>query len=49
MPRATAVQQYPSRHEPGHLDQDGFLTIVDRYSRVAKIGGKMISLGAIRG
>ena len=28
----------------GRLDADGFLTIVDRYSRFAKIGGEMISL-----
>jgi acyl-[acyl-carrier-protein]-phospholipid O-acyltransferase/long-chain-fatty-acid--[acyl-carrier-protein] ligase len=35
--------------DKGHLDQDGFLTIVDRYSRFAKIAGKMIGLGAIRG
>ncbi len=33
--------------DKGHLDKDGFLTIVDRYSRFAKIGGEMISLGAI--
>ena len=33
--------------DKGHLDRDGFLTIVDRYSRFAKIGGEMISLGAI--
>src|SRR5690606_5780026 len=33
--------------DKGHLDQDGFLTIVDRYSRFAKIGGEMISLGAV--
>lgn len=30
--------------DKGHLDQDGFLTIVDRYSRFAKLGGEMISL-----
>ncbi|WP_428634034.1 acyl-[ACP]--phospholipid O-acyltransferase [Sedimenticola sp.] len=35
--------------DKGHLDSDGFLTIVDRYSRFAKIGGEMISLGAIEG
>jgi len=33
--------------DKGHIDNDGFLTIVDRYSRFAKIGGEMISLGAI--
>jgi len=33
--------------DKGHLDKDGFLTIVDRYSRFAKIGGEMISLTAI--
>src|SRR5690606_4630739 len=33
--------------DKGHLDEDGFLTIVDRYSRFAKIGGEMISLGAV--
>ena len=35
--------------DKGHLDEDGFLTIVDRYSRFAKVGGEMISLGAIEG
>jgi len=33
--------------DKGKLDNDGFLTIVDRYSRFAKLGGEMISLGAI--
>ncbi|RAX57485.1 acyl-[ACP]--phospholipid O-acyltransferase [Helicobacter monodelphidis] len=33
--------------DKGHLDNDGFLYIVDRYSRFAKIGGEMISLGGI--
>lgn len=30
--------------DKGKLDSDGFLTIVDRYSRFAKIAGEMISL-----
>lgn len=33
--------------DKGHTDEDGFLTVVDRYSRFAKIGGEMISLGAV--
>lgn len=33
--------------DKGHLDADGFLTIVDRYSRFAKPGGEMISLTAV--
>ena len=33
--------------DKGHLDKDGYLVIVDRYSRFAKIGGEMISLGAV--
>jgi len=33
--------------DKGHLDEDGFLIIVDRYSRFAKLGGEMISLTAV--
>ncbi|MDF1881333.1 AMP-binding protein [Sulfurimonas sp. MAG313] len=33
--------------DKGHLDKDGYLFIVDRYSRFAKLGGEMVSLGSI--
>ena len=33
--------------DKGKLDEDGFLTLIDRYSRMAKLGGEMISLGAV--
>ncbi len=33
--------------DKGHIDADGYLFIVDRYSRFAKLGGEMVSLGAI--
>ncbi len=33
--------------DKGYLDEDGFLVIVDRYSRFAKTGGEMVSLGAV--
>jgi acyl-[acyl-carrier-protein]-phospholipid O-acyltransferase/long-chain-fatty-acid--[acyl-carrier-protein] ligase len=33
--------------DKGHLDDDGFLTIVDRYSRFAKLSGEMVSLSAV--
>ncbi len=33
--------------DKGHLDKDGFLTIIDRYARFAKIGGEMVSLATV--
>ena len=33
--------------DKGKLDGDGFLTILDRYSRFAKVGGEMISLSSV--
>lgn len=33
--------------DKGHVDEDGYLTIVDRYSRFAKVGGEMISLSEV--
>jgi len=33
--------------DKGYLDSDGFLSIVDRYSRFAKIGGEMVSLTSV--
>ena len=33
--------------DKGKIDSDGFLTILDRYSRFAKLGGEMISLSAV--
>lgn len=33
--------------DKGKIDSDGFITIVDRYSRFAKIGGEMVSLSSV--
>lgn len=39
--------RYYKTGDKGHVDAQGFITIVDRYSRFAKIGGEMISLGSV--
>jgi acyl-[acyl-carrier-protein]-phospholipid O-acyltransferase/long-chain-fatty-acid--[acyl-carrier-protein] ligase len=33
--------------DKGKLDEDGFLVIIDRYSRFVKLGGEMISLSVV--
>ena len=40
-------QRWYRSGDKGHLDSDRFLTIVDRYSRFAKLGGEMVSLSAV--
>lgn len=41
--------RYYKTGDKGNIDENGFITIVDRYSRFAKIGGEMISLGSVEG
>jgi acyl-[acyl-carrier-protein]-phospholipid O-acyltransferase/long-chain-fatty-acid--[acyl-carrier-protein] ligase len=33
--------------DKGKIDEDGFISILDRYSRFAKLGGEMVSLTAV--
>ncbi len=39
--------RYYKSGDKGRKDADGFITVIDRYSRFAKIEGEMVSLGAI--
>ena len=40
-------KKYYITGDKGKIDEHGFLTIVDRYSRFAKLAGEMVSLGSI--
>lgn len=49
---ASVIRQYDNQRwyitgDKGKVDSDGFLTIIDRYSRFAKIGGEMVSLSRV--
>jgi acyl-[acyl-carrier-protein]-phospholipid O-acyltransferase/long-chain-fatty-acid--[acyl-carrier-protein] ligase len=33
--------------DKGYIDEDGFIFILDRYSRFAKVGGEMVGLGTV--
>ncbi|MDR2905326.1 MAG: acyl-[ACP]--phospholipid O-acyltransferase [Helicobacteraceae bacterium] len=39
--------RYYKSGDKGHIDEDGFVSVADRYSRFAKIGGEMISLTSV--
>jgi acyl-[acyl-carrier-protein]-phospholipid O-acyltransferase/long-chain-fatty-acid--[acyl-carrier-protein] ligase len=41
------TQRWYKSGDKGHLDANGFLIIIDRYSRFAKLGGEMVSLTAV--
>ncbi|TVP44715.1 MAG: MFS transporter [Halomonas sp.] len=45
--KALDGQRWYVTGDKGFIDEDGFLTLIDRYSRFAKIGGEMISLSAV--
>lgn len=36
--------RYYKAGDKGYIDELGFITIIDRYSRFAKIGGKWLAL-----
>ncbi len=40
-------QRWYKTGDKGFISKEGFLTLIDRYSRFAKIGGEMVSLGAV--
>lgn len=44
--KADGLQWYRTG-DKGQIDEEGFLTILDRYSRFAKLGGEMVSLAAV--
>ena len=39
--------RYYKTGDKGHIDEAGFIYVTDRYSRFAKIGGEMVSLGSV--
>ncbi|MEE8060077.1 MAG: acyl-[ACP]--phospholipid O-acyltransferase [Pseudomonadales bacterium] len=45
--REIGHQRWYITGDKGRIDSSGFLTIIDRYSRFAKIGGEMVGLGAV--
>ncbi|RXK10030.1 acyl-[ACP]--phospholipid O-acyltransferase [Halarcobacter bivalviorum] len=40
-------RKYYITGDKGYLDKDGFLFLIDRYSRFAKLAGEMISMGEV--